>query len=204
VTDATTEIEQSTKPGLYQKSLFQTAIGAKFDELPPCLQELHGPDAPIKWGGQARTQAGTTWLAKLISRSIGFGVPPEHRTATYESLEVTFERTENSEEWTRDFDGHRFKSHFTLEKKAEGDHVNYVAIENFGLFKFELDLLYEDNRLYFLVRRCTFLKLPLPAICLPKGDSYEFEREGRFHFCVEVRVPLAGLIAAYDGWLVPR
>ena len=197
------DIQSVTKSSLYPKSLFQTAMGEKFDQLPPRLQELHGPNACKTWTGEARTQTGKTWLARLISRTIGFAVPSKSGTASYEPLEVTFERLEASEKWTRNFNGHSFNSHFTLQEKVEGDSVRYMAIENFGLFKFELDLLCEKSRLYFVVKRCTFLKLPLPAILLPSGESYEYEQQDRFHFNVEVRVPIAGLIGAYDGWLMP-
>ena len=192
-----------TNSNIDTKSLFQKAIGDKFYDMPPRLRELHGPDASKTWVGEARTQAGETWLARFISRTIGFGVPSSQDRGAYERIEVTFERSDNSEKWQRDFNGHCFNSHFAIGTKKQDERVNYFAIEKFGLFNFELDLIVKKQRLYFVVRRCTFLKLPLPAFLLPKGDSYEYEHNDRFHFKVEVRVPIAGLIAAYDGWLSP-
>ncbi|HEX6843100.1 MAG TPA: DUF4166 domain-containing protein, partial [Stellaceae bacterium] len=44
----------------------------------------------------------------------------------------------------------------------------------------------------------------LPAAWAPRGDAYESAQDGRFHFDVEIRHPLTGLIAAYRGWLVPQ
>jgi hypothetical protein len=38
---------------------------------------------------------------------------------------------------------------------------------------------------------------------VPRGDSYEYARDGRFHFHVEISTPLTGLIVRYQGWLVP-
>lgn len=202
VTEATEAL--TAKSNLLAKSLFQVAMGDRFFELPHCLQTLHGPDAATVWTGEARTQTGKTWLARLISRTVGLTVPSQPGLPDYKPLQVTFERFDNSEKWTRNFNGHFFNSHFTLGKKYKDGTTSYVAIENFGLFKFELDLLIENERLYFNVDRCTFLNLPLPAVCLPKGESYEFEHNRQFNFTVEIRVPIAGLIAAYDGWLVPE
>ena len=38
----------------------------------------------------------------------------------------------------------------------------------------------------------------------PRGDSYEYAENGRFHFHVEIAHPFTGLILGYRGWLVPR
>jgi hypothetical protein len=46
--------------------------------------------------------------------------------------------------------------------------------------------------------------IPMPLALAPRGDSYEFAADRRFNFHVEIRHPLAGLIVAYRGWLVPR
>jgi len=187
-----------------QKSLFQKVLGTDFDYLPPLLQQLHGLGNENIWIGEARTQPGSSMLAKLISRVIGLSVPENTGDAEYKPLQVTFERLENSEKWHRNFNGHCFNSHLTMGEKKEGASVGYYAIENFGLFRFELDLPFKEERLLFVVKRCTFLGVPLPSMLLPTGESYEYEQNGRFHFNVEIRAPLAGLIAAYDGWLLPQ
>ena len=41
----------------------------------------------------------------------------------------------------------------------------------------------------------------LPSALLPKGDTFECEREGMFAFDVRVEGPVIGLIAAYQGTL---
>jgi hypothetical protein len=45
--------------------------------------------------------------------------------------------------------------------------------------------------------------IPLPVVLAPRGDSYEYAENGRFHFHVEIAHPITGLIVSYRGWLVP-
>jgi hypothetical protein len=59
----------------------------------------------------------------------------------------------------------------------------------------------EDSRLKYVVRNWQFLGLPLPNVLAPKGDTYEFERDGQFCFHVEINHPLTGLIVKYMGTL---
>ena len=53
------------------------------------------------------------------------------------------------------------------------------------------------------MRRWSFLGLPLPGFLAPRGDSFEFEKHGRFCFDVEVTLPVAGFVIRYSGYLKP-
>ena len=44
--------------------------------------------------------------------------------------------------------------------------------------------------------------LPLPRLVHPSVRTWECERDGRYQFEVEARLPLIGLIVRYGGWLV--
>jgi hypothetical protein len=46
--------------------------------------------------------------------------------------------------------------------------------------------------------------IPLPPAMAPRSNAYEFARDGRFHFHVEIGHPVTGLIVRYRGWLVPQ
>jgi len=46
--------------------------------------------------------------------------------------------------------------------------------------------------------------IPLPVVLAPRGDSYEYAENGRFHFHVEIGHLLTGPIVGYRGWLVPQ
>jgi hypothetical protein len=50
-------------------------------------------------------------------------------------------------------------------------------------------------------RRAWLLGVPLPAVLVPQVIASEKERDGRFLFRVHIRIPVAGLIAAYHGTL---
>ena len=59
------------------------------------------------------------------------------------------------------------------------------------------------GKLRLIVRRWSVFGIPLPVGRAPRGDSYEYAEDGRFHFHVEIAHPFTGLIIGYRGWLVP-
>jgi hypothetical protein len=69
---------------------------------------------------------------------------------------------------------------------------------------FHLALVVEDAKLRLVVRRWSLWGLPLPLVLAPGGDSYETAIDDRFHFHVEIRHRLIGLIVGYRGWLEIR
>ncbi|TBG92322.1 DUF4166 domain-containing protein, partial [Rhizobium leguminosarum] len=60
----------------------------------------------------------------------------------------------------------------------------------------------DGEKLRLVVRGWRFLGIPLPMFLAPGGDTYEEERDGRFHFHVEIGGRLTGLVVRYTGWLV--
>ena len=56
-------------------------------------------------------------------------------------------------------------------------------------------------RLVLIPRRWSLFAIPMPKVLLPKGASFETEREGKFCFDVEIAMPLVGRIVAYRGTL---
>jgi hypothetical protein len=66
---------------------------------------------------------------------------------------------------------------------------------------FDLALVVEGAKLRLVVRRWSLWGLPLPLLLAPGGDSYETVIDDRFHFHVEIRHRLIGLIVNYRGWL---
>lgn len=99
----------------------------------------------------------------------------------------------------RDFAGRRFVS---TQERGVG-RFDGLLCERFGPFAFGLALLLEGERLSLVVRRWTFLGLPLPRRWAPSGDVYETVDNGRFRFHVDIAHPLLGRIVRYRGWLVP-
>ena len=44
----------------------------------------------------------------------------------------------------------------------------------------------------------------VPMISTSKGNACEFDQNGTFHFDVEIKAPLIGLIVRYVGYLEPQ
>jgi hypothetical protein len=86
---------------------------------------------------------------------------------------------------------------------AGGGRSAQLIVERFGPFAFGLAAVLADDRLHLVLRRWSFLGLPLPLWLAPGGEAYESVADGRFHFHVEFGHPLAGLIVRYRGWLAP-
>ena len=47
------------------------------------------------------------------------------------------------------------------------------------------------------------LGVPVPRFLVPKVETREFEKAGRYHFEVEARLPWFGRLVCYAGWLEP-
>jgi len=77
----------------------------------------------------------------------------------------------------------------------------HLLCERFGLITIALALVWNDEKLYLIPRRWRLGWLPLPAILLPRGDSFEQDDDGAFVFNVDISAPLIGRIVAYRGTL---
>jgi uncharacterized protein DUF4166 len=77
----------------------------------------------------------------------------------------------------------------------------HLLRERFGPLTFDLALVVEGAKLCLVVRRWSLWGLPLLLLLAPGGDSSEMAIDDRFHFHVEIRHRLIGLIVNYRGWL---
>ncbi|MHC2216643.1 SDR family oxidoreductase [Rhizobium leguminosarum] len=172
--------------------LYHRILGSAFERLPPAISALHAGGARVA-SGRARIERGGGLLARVVARVIGF---PE---AGWEApVTVRFATEGDREIWTRDFGGTVFRS-FQVEGKGRDRHL---LTEVFGPFRVLLALVPEGEKLRLVVRGWRFCGIPLPLFLAPGGDTYEEERDGRFHFHVEIGGRLTGLVVRYTGWLV--
>jgi len=177
------------------QGVFKTILGVQFKTLPPLVAALHN-DANTRWHGKANVQSGSNLFAKLAARIAGINV----KAGNDIPLTVTFKTDTKGEQWTRNFGGQTFQSHFSI---GAGRNT-HLAVERFGIIKVALALVKDGDKLRFIPRRCTVLGIPLPKFLLPREESFETENDGRFQFNVAVRLPIIGRIAAYKGWLEPE
>ncbi|MEH7880098.1 DUF4166 domain-containing protein [Rhizobium laguerreae] len=172
--------------------LYRQILGSAWDRLPPAISALHAGGARVA-SGRARIERGGGLLARIVAGVIGFPRAGEDVPVT-----VRFVPDGDNEIWTRDFGGKIFRS-LQLEGKGRDRHL---LTEVFGPFRVLMAPVPDGEKLRLVVRGWRFFGIPLPLFLAPGGDTYEEERDGRFHFHVEIGGRLTGLVVRYTGWLV--
>jgi hypothetical protein len=172
--------------------LFKRILGEAWTRLPAPVRALHDNTKDWRARGEASVARGTGFLSRIAGAMFGF--PPATPRAP---IEVSFTCRNGGEIWRRDFGGRAFQSHLT-EGSGRNDRL---VCERFGPFSFAMALVLDNGKLRFIVRRWSFLGLPLPRWLAPDGPSYEHVDDGHFRFHVEIGHRLTGLIVCYTGWL---
>jgi hypothetical protein len=175
--------------------LYRRVLGPAFDWLPAPIRRMHELSGELTARGTATVERGSNPLARLAAYLFRF---PEAGEAI--PVEVRFIRRGSQEVWTRTFAGRRFRS---IQSEGTGRSLHLLE-ERFGAFSFGLALVVADGCLRLVLRRWRLLGLPLPLLLAPKGDAHEHAGDGRFHFHVEIALPLLGLIVRYRGHLEPE
>ncbi|MEM9393375.1 MAG: DUF4166 domain-containing protein [Pseudomonadota bacterium] len=184
----TTQVTMQDHP-----TLFAAALRDRWDKLPNEVRALHSVQDLSSFSGTAAVTRGSSLIARVAAWCFGF--PQESPNA---KITITKTRVGKSEIWERNFDGKLFRSHCSPSPSA------YRYRERFGPFKFEQDLPVADDSLHLPVRRGWFLGVPLPSFLLPRSESREYGKNGKFHFDVSLSAPLGGgLIVRYRGSLSP-
>jgi hypothetical protein len=178
--------ETATQP------LYQRLLGDAWHALPAPLRAMHHLASPQVAAGQADVLRGSGPLARLVAFVVGFPAAGQKVP-----VQVAFTPGADGECWTRTFAGRSFTSFQSAGRGASA----HLLRERFGPLTFDLALLVEGAKLRLVVRRWSLWGVPLPLILAPGGDSYETVIDDRFHFHVEIRHRLIGLIVSYRGWL---
>lgn len=179
---------------LEDQPLFRKAMGSAWAGLPAPIRELHGETGACHFSGQASVVRGRSFLSRLIAGLAGFPEDAQDIPVT-----VHMESTNGEEHWHRNFDGHRFSSEYS---SGRGRHEG-LTCERFGPVKFAMALVAKENKLLYVPRRWTFLGVPMPKTFLPGGEMYETATNGKFHFHVEISLPIVGHLVTYTGWFEP-
>jgi hypothetical protein len=193
-TDAIASGIRATSDGNAPLSLYRRLLGEAWEALPPAVAAMHDITGESVALGRADIERGHGLPARLVAAVVGF--PKAARQA---DVRVRFSVVEGIETWTRTFGGRTFRSR---QCAGRGPDAHLLA-EDFGPFRILMALEPEDGRLKLVVRSWRFFGVALPRSFAPGGNTYEEQRNGRFHFHVEVKAPLIGLIVRYQGWLVP-
>jgi hypothetical protein len=168
--------------------LYRRLLGARFDELPPRVAELHDVTGTSVWAGRADVERGRSPVSRMVATL--FGLPPAGRD---QALHVTFTPDGGTEIWTRRFGDAVFRS---LQYERGG-----LLRERVGPSTFVFALVTSPDGMALKLKGVRFLGVPLPGFLAPSVATFESEREGRYHFEVEASLPLLGRIVRYQGWL---
>ena len=172
--------------------LYRRVLGPEFDRLPGKIRSLHEVTGPITAAGLCQIQRGDHPLARALGRA--FGLPPSGRDVP---ISVTFKPSGDGETWQRHFNGIGLRSHQSAARRP--GHL----VERFGHLNLLLEPRARCDGLDLLLCRVTLLGIPVPRRLWPLVEASERVFEGIFTFDVAIRLPVAGLLIHYKGWLRP-
>ena len=168
--------------------LYRRLLGARFDELPQRVRELHDLTERSTWVGRADVERGTSWVARMAATLLSF--PAEGRD---QPLSVAFAPDQGRETWTRRFGEKVFPS-------LQYEHGGHL-FERVGPSSLVFMLDASPAGLALALTGVRFLGVPLPRLLHPAVRTMETEHDGRYHFEVEAILPVFGLLVRYSGWL---
>jgi hypothetical protein len=174
--------------------LYQRTLGDAWHRLSPQIRQLHSIDGESTFVGECSVERGGHPLAWLIAGSIGLPA-----AGANQEIHVTLIQRGDQERWIRQVGKRRFSS---TQGPAPAEHESLIR-ERFGPIAVCMALDVDDGCLHYLVRRWTLFGIPLPKAIGPRARAVESVDQGRFHFDVEIRHALCGLIVRYHGTLSP-
>ncbi len=176
-------------------TLYQRAMGAAYARLAPPIRELHDFAASARYEGRAEITGASNPFAAAMARLFRFPGAGGDVPVT-----VELSARDGVETWRRDFAGQVLVS---TQSPGRGRYDGLI-VERFGPTRFGMAVIEADGRLRLVLRRWDFLGIPMPRVLLPRGDVHEHAGDGRFHFHVEIVLPLIGRLVRYEGWLQLR
>lgn len=171
-------------------ALFPSLLGDAWHQLPVPVREMHGDASRLRARGAADVDGATHLLARCSRRLLGL---PEPGPA--QALEVTIEREGTRETWTRRFARGQMSS---VLDRVDGDSL---LRERLGPVALRFALHVDQNAIDWRLQGVRMLGIPLPRWLGGAVVSLSGERDGRYMFHVDVRMPLIGQLIAYRGWL---
>jgi hypothetical protein len=173
------------------RGLFPLLLGERWFALPPCVRALHGSEASVRARGRASVDGGAGVLARCVRALLRMPAP-----APDVALEVEIRRDGGNEIWRRQFAGRLFESR--LQRSARWPDA---FEERIGPMRLSFAPQPTAEGLLWAAREVRLLALRLPLHWFAGMQASCGERERRYRFDIDVRVPLIGELIAYSGWL---
>ncbi|HEY0232183.1 MAG TPA: DUF4166 domain-containing protein [Dokdonella sp.] len=172
-------------------ALFPALLGPRWNALPARVRALHGAEGEVSARGCASVSGNPRWPARLLRGALGLPAP-----CTNVAVDITINREGFQETWRRRFAGAHMDSHL----RRSSRHPQAFE-ERLGAACLAFTLDDSDGGLRWVAREVRFLGVPLPLRWFDGIDARCSEREGRYRFDINVRLPGLGLLVAYAGWL---
>jgi hypothetical protein len=169
-------------------ALFPALLGPDWSGLSEPVRQMHGDSGCLRACGEAEIEGAMNLPARILRRMLALPAPGTRRP-----VEFTVERNGMREIWTRDFEGARMRS--VLDRAGD------LLRERLGPMTFRFRLRRSVEAIEWELRSTRFLGLPLPRWMSGHVFSQSGSQHGRYAFKVDVRMPLAGQLVSYRGWL---
>jgi hypothetical protein len=174
-------------------ALFPDLLGPEaWRQLPDVVQAMHGSSPRLHANGLADVAGAGHFPACLLRRLLGLPSP-----GPQQALALTIERQGTREIWTRRFTKRRMQS--VLDRRDDSP----LLYERLGPATLSFALRHDSDAIDWQLHSLHILGLPMPRALHGHVLSRSGIRDGRYHFSVDVRLPLLGQLIAYQGWLEP-
>lgn len=169
-------------------SLHERILGGGYERLPAGVREFHRLQGRFRIAGIAEVHGPATLLAALLARVLG--IP---RRDGKVPLTFHLAAAPDEERWRREFADRVLATTLACRDGR--------LVEQLGPVRLGFTLFPSAKGLRIELVAMQFFALPCPAWIRPTITGFESGESGRLEFDVEVRVPLAGRVVKYTGWL---
>lgn len=174
-----------------ENGLFPALIGhERWIILPPAVRRMHdGTNVDAR--GVSTVEGAMTIGARVLRRLLRLPEPGSSAT-----LRFSLTADSDGEQWTRFFASRRMQSRLDRSPLGQG-----WLRERLGASTLHFELVTTPIGVDWRIRAMRIGGLPVPHLWLRGIVASSGERDGRYHFRTAARLPLVGLLVAYEGWL---
>lgn len=169
-------------------SMYERAMGERFDHLPLAVRRFHRLVGLQELHGWVDTEAPSTLAARLLALCIG-----TPRRAMSGPIRFELHAAPEAETWTRHFPSQTMTSRMRLDAPR--------VVERLGAARLTFNLCAADGRLEMRLTGLRFLGVPCPRWLLPTIIAEETGQHDQLHFRVRASLPVIGTVTSYRGHL---
>lgn len=168
---------------IVDKNVLSQCLGEDFKRMPAIVQRAH--QGRIRLSGTVAVERGTG-ICALVAAVMKLPITSRQCTMT-----VSGEHFPDRMSWRRSFAGRKLESNFV----KEGDYL----VEFMGPIRLRLKPEFSDGCLSYRLVDARLGPVKLPQWLMPRLTAWERERNGRYEFDVDIRLPLLGRLVRYGG-----